>query len=242
MASKTNYVFERVEKKYLLTREKYNLLLEAIEPYMCADSYGKHTIGNIYYDTDTYELISRSIEKPKYKEKFRIRSYGVPKAEDKVFLEIKKKYKGIVYKRRVAMTLKEAKNYLEKGIRPSKEGQILKEIDYFISYYKATPKLYLAYDRVAYFGKENTNVRITIDHNIRSRDYNMSLDEGDYGTPLLNDYEYLMEIKVPGAIPLWLAKILSDLEIYPTSFSKYGNIYKKCILPNRRKTLCSQVY
>ncbi len=242
MAGAINFVFERVEKKYLLTREKYNLLLEAIEPYMSADSYGKHTIGNIYYDTDTYELISRSIEKPKYKEKFRIRSYGIPKAEDKVFLEIKKKYKGTVYKRRVSMTLREAEDYLEKGIKPQKEGQILKEIDYFMSFYKPTPKVYLAYDRIAYFGKENKDIRITFDHNIRSRLCNMSLAEGDYGTPLLDEYHYLMEIKVPGAMPLWLSKILSDLEIYPTSFSKYGNVYKQFILPNRRKDLCSQAY
>lgn len=242
MASPTSFVFERIEKKYLLTREKYNLLLEVMEPYMSVDSYGKHTIGNVYYDTDTYELISRSIEKPKYKEKFRVRSYGVPKEEDKVFLEIKKKYKGIVYKRRVSMTLKEAEDYLEKGIKPQKEGQILREIDYFMSFYKLTPKVYLAYDRIAYFGKENKDVRITFDHNIRSRQCNMSLAEGDYGTPLLDDYHYLMEIKVPGAMPLWLSKILSDLEIYPTSFSKYGNVYKEFILPNRRKALCSQAY
>lgn len=242
MAGGVNFVFERIEKKYLLTREKYNLLLEAIEPYMRADDYGKHTIGNVYYDTDTYELISRSIEKPKYKEKFRVRSYGVPKPEDKVFLEIKKKYKGIVYKRRVSMTLREAEDYLERGIKPKKEGQILKEIDYFISYYKPEPKVYLAYDRVAYFGKENKEIRITFDHNIRSRDCNISLGEGDYGTPLLDAYHYLMEIKVPGAMPLWLSKILSELEIYPTSFSKYGNVYKEIILPNRRKELCSQAY
>ena len=242
MASPTSFVFERIEKKYLLTREKYNLLLEVMEPYMSVDSYGKHTIGNVYYDTDTYELISRSIEKPKYKEKFRVRSYGVPKEEDKVFLEIKKKYKGIVYKRRVSMTLKEAEDNLEKGIKLQKEGQILREIDYFMSFYKLTPKVYLAYDRIAYFGKENKDVRITFDHNIRSRQCNMSLAEGDYGTPLLDDYHYLMEIKVPGAMPLWLSKILSDLEIYPTSFSKYGNVYKEFILPNRRKALCSQAY
>lgn len=242
MAGATNFVFERIEKKYLVTREKYNLLLEAMEPYMSVDSYGQHTIGNVYYDTDTYELVSRSIEKPKYKEKFRVRSYGIPKEEDKVFLEIKKKYKGIVYKRRVSMTLKEAEAYLEKGIKPQKEGQILKEIDYFMSFYKLTPKVYLAYDRVAYFGKQNKDVRITFDHNIRSRQCNMSLAEGDYGTPLLDDYHYLMEIKVPGAMPLWLSKILADLEIYPTSFSKYGNVYKQFILPNRRKALCSQAY
>lgn len=242
MAGGTGFVFERIEKKYMLTRDKYNLLLEALEPYMSADSYGQHTIGNIYYDTDTYELIRQSIEKPKYKEKLRLRSYGVPQEDSTVFLEIKKKYNGVVYKRRISLTLAEAEAYLNKGIRPNKESQILREIDYFISYYNPKPKLYLAYDRVAYFGKENLDVRITFDHNIRSREYELSLGKGDHGTPLLEDYNYLMEIKVPGAMPVWLAQILCDLEIYPTSFSKYGNIYKQIILPNRRKELCLQAY
>lgn len=242
MAGKTNYVFERVEKKYMLTREKYNLLLEAIEPYMCADSYGKHTIGNIYYDTDTYELIRHSIEKPKYKEKLRLRSYGIPMEDSKVYLEIKKKYDGIVYKRRISLTLAEAEAYLNEGMRPEKDSQILREIDYFVSFYKPKPKLYLAYDRIAYFGKEDKEVRITFDHNIRSREDALSLGAGDQGIPLLEDDKYLMEIKVPGAMPIWLAEILSKLEIYPSSFSKYGNIYKTSILPNRRRELCLQAY
>lgn len=241
MAAATNFVFERIEKKYLLHREKYNLLLEALEDYMCADSYGQHTIGNIYYDTEHYDLISRSIEKPKYKEKFRVRSYGVPNEDDKVFLEIKKKYNGVVYKRRVAMTLKEARTYFAEGIKPGKEEQILKEIDYFMAYYHPEPKLYLAYDRVAYFGKEDSNVRITFDHNIRSRAYDLDLGAGDEGEPLLADDQYLMEIKVPGAMPIWLSGILNELEIYPMSFSKYGNIYKKSIIPSWREKICLQV-
>lgn len=242
MAGKSNDIFERFEKKYMLTRQTYNLLLEAIEPYMCMDSYGKHTIGNIYYDTNTYELIRQSIEKPTYKEKLRLRSYGIPTKEEKVYLELKKKYKGIVYKRRVALTLEEAEAYLNEGIRPKKESQILKEIDYFISFYKVKPKVYLAYDRMAYFGREDPNVRITFDHNIRSREYDLSLGKGDRGIPLLDDCKYLMEIKVAGAMPMWLSEILSELEIYPSSFSKYGNVYKTIILPNRRKELCLQAY
>lgn len=242
MAGKTNYVFERVEKKYVLTREKYNLLLEAIEPYMCADSYGKHTIGNIYYDTTTYELIRHSIEKPKYKEKLRLRSYGIPGEDSKVYLEIKKKYDGVVYKRRISLTLAEAEAYLNEGIKPQKDSQILREIDYFISFYKPEAKLYLAYDRIAYFGKEDAEVRITFDHNIRSREIELSLGKGDQGTPLSEEDQYLMEIKVPGAMPMWLSGILSELEVYPASFSKYGNIYKQSILPNRRKELCLQAY
>lgn len=238
--AKTNYVFQRVEKKFLLSKEKYNLLLERLEPHMSMDEYGQHTIGNIYYDTDTYELISHSIEKPAYKEKFRIRSYGVPNEDSKVFLEIKKKYDGIVYKRRISLSLAEAKAYLNFGKRPRKETQILKEIDYFIAYYHPSPKVYIAYDRVAYFGKEDPEVRITFDHNIRSRQYDLDLKAGDYGDKLLNEDQYLMEVKVPGAMPLWLAHIFSELEIYPSSFSKYGNIYKQTILTTWRNQTCLQ--
>ncbi|PHV69351.1 molecular chaperone [Sporanaerobium hydrogeniformans] len=238
----TIYVFKRVEKKYLLTADKYEQLLEAIEPYMMRDEYGEHTIGNIYYDTATYELISRSIEKPKYKEKLRLRSYGIPNKQDKVYLELKKKYKGTVFKRRISLTLEEAERYLEKGIRPQKENQILKELDYFIAFYKPSPKVYIAYDRTAYFGKEDNAIRITFDHNIRSRQYALNLGAGTQGEMILNKDQYLMEIKVTGAIPMWLTRILSRLEIYPSSFSKYGTIYKESILPVKEESLCLQAY
>lgn len=228
-------IFQRYEKKYLLTKSMYDAFLEATQSYIQVDTYGKHTICNIYYDTDNHELIRTSIEKPKYKEKLRLRSYGVPKQEDKVYLELKKKYKGIVYKRRVSLTLKEAEAYLNHGIKPSKEHQILREIDYFIALYQPKPKLYLAYDRVAYFGKEDPNVRITFDHNIRSREIDLSLSKGDKGKSLLDEMQYLMEIKVEGAMPIWLCRILSELEIYPTSFSKYGNIYKQSLLNQKNE-------
>ncbi|MBE6025007.1 MAG: polyphosphate polymerase domain-containing protein [Cellulosilyticum sp.] len=239
---KSKYIIQRVEKKYMLTKDEYNWLLEELEPHISMDAYGKHTIGNIYYDTDTYELIRYSIEKPKYKEKLRLRSYGIPNTDSDVYLEIKKKYDGIVYKRRVDLTLAEAEAYLNEGMRPQKDSQILREIDYFISYYKPKPKLYLAYDRMAYFGREDSSVRITFDHNIRSREYDLSLGKGDYGVLLLDEDRYLMEIKVAGAMPIWLSEILSKLAIYPSSFSKYGNVYKKSILLDRREELCLQAY
>lgn len=237
-------VFQRVEKKYLMTAETYQLFQKEIQDYMQADQYGLHTICNIYFDTIADELIRNSIEKPVYKEKLRLRSYGIPNYNSQVFLEIKRKYKGIVYKRRVAMTLKEASYYLEHGIRPKNDSQILKEIDYFIKFYKPIPKLYLAYDRVAFFGKEDNNIRMTIDANIRSRKDDLALEQGDRGELLLEQDMYLLEIKVPNAYPIWLAEILSKLEIYPISFSKYGNIYKQNLLKEkeelRRKQICSQ--
>lgn len=222
-----NFTFKRYEKKYLLNREQYERLQERLQPYIQLDQYGLHTICNIYYDTDQFDLIRTSIEKPPYKEKLRLRSYGIPQEGGKVFLEIKKKWKGVVYKRRISMTLEEAKAYLEEGKSLPADGQIEREIDYFVKFYNPKPKMYIAYDREAYFGKEDNALRITFDRNIRSREEDLQLEMGDAGKLLLDKEFRLMEIKVSGAFPMWLARILSELEIYPTSFSKYGNIYKQ---------------
>lgn len=234
-------IFNRVEKKYLIKADIYDTFLKCIEPYMKMDQYGQHTICNIYYDTDNYDLVRTSIEKPVYKEKLRLRSYGIPGEKDQVFLELKKKYKGTVFKRRIALSLKEAENYLEHGIAPIVKNQIFKEIDYFMNFYHPTNKLFLAYDRVAYVGIEDPELRITFDHNIRSRNYDLDLKNGDYGESLLDDTSYLIEIKTLAAFPLWLVEILSGLKMYPTSFSKYGNIYKNEQLENRRNETCLQV-
>ncbi len=220
-------VFNRYEKKYLMTEPVYLLLREKLQKHMEVDAYGLSTICNIYYDTNDDLLIRRSIEKPAYKEKLRLRSYGVPTLDSKVFLEIKKKYKKIVNKRRIELKLGDAYNYIEKGIKPCEDSQILHELDFFLDRYDLLPRLYLAYDRIALYGKEDPAFRVTFDHNIRSRRLNTGLEHGDAGRALLPDNWYLMESKVLGATPLWFTEILSSLSIYPTSFSKYGNIYKK---------------
>lgn len=222
--------FERVEKKYLMTKEQFEAFQKCTESIITLDEYGLHTICNIYYDTDHYDLIRYSISKPKYKEKLRLRSYGVPGADSTVFVELKKKWNGVVFKRRTSMTLDEAQNYLDCGVRPAKGSQIIREIDYFLEYYKPEAKLFLAYDRMAFFCNEDKQVRITVDQNIRSRTTDLDLSHGDHGELLLEDELYLMEVKVPGVFPLWLAKLLAELKIYPVSFSKYGNIYKKSLM------------
>ncbi len=236
-----NNIFQRVEKKYHLTNKQYEQLVRELTPYMKIDDYGLHTICNIYYDTEHFDLIRTSIEKPVYKEKLRLRSYGIPKENDKVYLEIKKKWKGVVYKRRISMTLEEADRYLNHGIKPGFDNQILREIDYFISFYKPLPKVYLAYDRVAMYCINDSEIRITFDKNIRSRNAILDLSKGDFGKQLLEEGCRLMEIKVAGAYPLWLADILSGLEIYPKSFSKYGNVYKEQLQEERNQNLCLQV-
>ncbi len=223
------FVFKRKEKKYLLSEKDYNAFISRAQEYLVKDSYGEYTICNIYYDTQDYSLIRRSIEKPQYKEKLRLRSYGVPSYEDKVFLEIKKKYKGIVYKRRSALSLREAEAYMNEGILPSQENQIFREIEYFVSFYRPQAKIFLAYDRTAFAGAEDSGLRITFDRNIRSREYDLSLSAGDYGECLLEKGQCLMEIKGGGGMPVGLARILSDMQIFPVSFSKYGNVYKNML-------------
>lgn len=231
-------VFNRYEKKYMLTRQQYEAIRQRMEPYMEEDQYGLHTIRNIYYDTEDDELIRTSLEKPKYKEKFRVRCYGEPNAESNYFLEIKKKYKGIVNKRRIVMKPQEAKAYLENGEKPKEQSQIFREVDYVWNHYQLMPKVYLAYDRIALFGKEDAEFRVTFDQNIRSRDFDLLLEKDTDTTKLLKDGYYLMEVKIFNAMPLWFVKVLTELEIHSTSFSKYGNVYRRNLEKNGGRKVC----
>lgn len=221
------YIFKRVEKKYMLTPAQYEEFLKTIQDHMVLDEYGLSKICNIYFDTETDELVRLSNEKPVYKEKLRLRSYGIPGENDKVYLELKKKYKDVVYKRRISLTLLEAEDYLLRGIRPEKDSQILREIDYFIHFHKTVPKLYLAYDRTAWYGREDADFRMTFDSHIRSRRNHLSLSFGDVADELFEEEYWLLEIKSAGAYPLWLVRKMEELGLYPVSFSKYGAIYKK---------------
>lgn len=154
----TNYVFKRIEKKYLMTKEQHEALLNKIAPYMTRDQYGLHTICNLYFDTAHFDLLSRSIEKPVYKEKLRIRSYGIPTNDSTVFIELKKKYKGIVYKRRIEASLEQTQAFLTGQHQAVPDEQIAKEIQYFLEFYHAYPRVYIAYDREAYFCEEDENL------------------------------------------------------------------------------------
>lgn len=223
-------VFKRYERKYIITPEQYEGLMPLIDEYMRGDEYGRSTICNIYFDTPSHMLIRNSIDKPVYKEKLRLRSYGVPDQDSNVFIEIKKKFKGIVYKRRINMTYREAIDYLCHGAPPKKDSQIAREISWFINFYKGiAPAMIITYERVAYFSKEDPNLRITFDENILWRNWDLDLTLGVYGNKLLPDGYHLMEVKIPDAMPLWLSSKLDELKVFPTSFSKYGNAYKTTI-------------
>lgn len=224
----SNYIFRRVEKKYLLDSKQKKLLFDSISQYLERDQYFESTICSIYFDTENNDLIINSIEKPIYKDKVRLRSYGIPSKNDDVFLEIKNKYKGVVGKRRIRLKLKDFYDYLDNRLF-NKDEQIMKEIDYLFQYYKLKSNMFIAYDRKSYKGREDSNLRITVDSNLRSRKDNLRLELGDQGDNFFDDDYSIMEIKTLGSIPLWLVKNLSDLKIYPASFTKYGNVYKKYI-------------
>jgi hypothetical protein len=222
-------IFKRYEIKYLLTATKAQELKKLMEGKMVGDAYGNSTICNLYFDTPDFLLIRRSIEKPVYKEKLRLRSYGVIKPDGKAFPELKKKYKSIVYKRRLEMTEREAMDFLT-AEKKSPSSQIAKEIAYcFERYPSLAPRVFLSYERQAYYAKDDDDFRMTFDKNIVWRDYDLSLCKGVYGNHILNDGQVLLEVKTTSSLPLWLVKFLSANKIYKTSFSKYGEAYNQLI-------------
>jgi SPX domain protein involved in polyphosphate accumulation len=218
------FTFERKELKYILTFQQKNAFLTQIKENIIPDRYEKYTISNVYLDTADNRLIGESIQKPLYKEKIRIRSYGTVSDDDPVYIELKKKFKGIVYKRRIKMPYGEAKEYVIG--EASRTGQIENEIDYFLEYYNQLhPAMLIAYDRHAFSGKDDPELRITFDYNIIWRDKDVDLSSKIYGNKLLEENQCILEIKCGGAMPLWLARSLSENSIYKTSFSKFGQAY-----------------
>ncbi len=231
-------IFQRYELKYLLTRAQKERVLQAMTPYMEADRHGHSVIRNLYFDTDTYRLIRRSIEKPIYKEKLRLRSYSRAAQQSPVFVELKKKYKGVVYKRRLLLPEKEAMLWLGGGSFPEKESQISREIDYFRSFYETLhPTVFLSYEREAYYCRSDSDFRVTFDRNILCRQTELSLTSDVYGAPLLDDNTVLMELKCSGGIPLWMVRILSEEKINKTPFSKYGTAYQRLIFPQLKEAV-----
>ena len=221
-------VFKRIEQKYLLTKEKKKELFKLINKNLKKDIYYDTTICNIYFDNKDKDLIINSLEKPIYKDKVRLRSYGVPSLESNVFLEIKNKYEGIVGKRRIMIKLKDYYDYIEGNY--NNNNQIMKEIDYLFKYYKLEPFRFVGYHRFSYVDRKTEKIRITFDDNLTGRDYDLQLEKGLFGDKYFNNDETIMEIKTENTIPLWLVNALSKLKIYPVSFSKLGSIYNKRLM------------
>lgn len=217
----------RFELKYKLSKEQCDYVKQALVGHMSVDSYGKTTIVSLYYDTPDYFLIRTSIEKPRFKEKIRTRSYGLVTEGDRMFLEVKRKVEGIVYKRRVKTTEHEAEAFFKFKSNLTEEGQIAREICYTRDYYKnLQPALMILYDRYAYL-QDNSDLRVTIDENPRYRFEDLNLHTSTEGISILLPGEAILEIKVQSAMPVWLSNILVEGKIYQTSFSKVGEAFKK---------------
>lgn len=231
--------FRRVEKKYVINQKQYESLTDAIKEKMVEDEHGKSTICNIYFDTEQYELIRHSITSPVFKDKIRLRSYNIPNKNSTVYLEIKRKYDGVVSKRRIETSLNRFYSYAENN-NQMEEGQIEKELAYYFKHYQLIPTMFLSYKRTAYYEKENRDFRLTFDNDILARNYDLQLEKGNYGTRIYNKEQYIMEIKTLGAMPMWFVKILNELKICPCGFSKYGMAYQELILKeniNMRKVI-----
>lgn len=219
-------VMKRYELKYCLTKEQVQYFKEKVLEHMKIDKYGLTTISSIYFDTPNYSLINRSIEKPAYKEKIRLRSYGLAKENSKVFLEIKRKNEKIVYKRRIVTTEKDAEEFFLNN-KEFDEGQISKELQAFKENYGyLEPKYLIIYDRIAYY-QDESDLRVTLDMNPRYRTEDLNLHTSLNGKPLLGEGEAILETKVQHSVPLWLVKILTEGKIYQSSFSKVGTAHKR---------------
>ena len=219
-------IFKRIEKKYMLTEAQHAALLPRIADRLIPDAHGRSTVCSSYLDTPDFRIIRNSIDAKVYKEKLRLRCYGIPRPEDHVFLELKKKYKGVVYKRRVGLCLMDADDYISADIKPL-DSQIMREIDYAMGFYgRPQPAMVVSYERDAFFEREDHGLRLTFDTAVRYRTDRLSPALGNDGKTILSDDTVLMEIKTEGAMPTWLSRTLSELGIYPTSFSKYGTAYR----------------
>lgn len=219
--------FQRYETKYLLTALEKEQILKKMSAHMRLDAYGRTTIRNVYFDTDSYRLIRRSLEKPVYNEKLRMRSYQAVGPEDPVFVELKKKFQSVVYKRRLVLPAQEAMTCFRRGTPLPAQSQIAREIEYFRAYYQSLhPAVFLSYEREAYYALDGSDFRITLDENILYRQNDLWLGSNVYGYPLLRDGYTLMEVKTSGGFPLWMSHTLARLYVYQTSFSKYGAAYQ----------------
>lgn len=223
----TRLTFKRYEQKYLLSAEQYASFKQRLDEYIQPDEYFKSTVCSVYYDTADFDFIRSSIDSPLYKEKLRLRSYNIPTADSTVFVELKEKFQGLVYKRRIAMTEREAADYLSGKSALKDNSQPGREIDWFLRTNSVSPKVFLASDREAYVGIKDNELRITFDRDIRWRGYDLDLTLGSYGENVTESGQVLMEIKMPESSPMWLARMLSEEKVFPTGFSKYGECYKE---------------
>ncbi|GAA3723699.1 polyphosphate polymerase domain-containing protein [Salinicoccus jeotgali] len=225
-------VFNRREQKYLITKKQYEKLLEKISPYMRADRLGdegRYTVTSLYFDSVDHKIYFETKNKLPFRQKLRLRIYGQAGLEDPSFFEVKQKHSQVVNKRRTSLPLQQAYRYISMTKDGSKEevkemlrdSQVLREIDRFRSLYQLRPEMIVSYDRLALFAVDDPQLRITFDLNLRTRSEDLHLENGPDGVNFIDPGLVVLEVKVNNSVPLWLARILQELECEQRSASKY---------------------
>lgn len=228
----------------MITDEQYENIIDKIEEKMVLDEYNEggqlYTIMNLYYDTENDNLVSTGLKREgKYRYKIRLRSYDA--SYPTAFLEIKKKVDGLVNKRRTLMYIDDVNPFLSEHILVPESDivkrQVIEEIDVIAKRERLYPKVVLCYDRRAFFARnpEDGDLRVTFDTNIRARRYDLDLRKGSYGEKILPDGYVLMEVKVDRAVPLWLARLMSENNVRKRRFSKYGTEFSHYIREKRKE-------
>lgn len=236
--------FERREKKMLVDEAAFPVIEKRLSEHFLPDSHnvgGKpYEICNIYFDNDSFDLIRHSVSKPKFKEKLRLRSYGTPSEDSEVFFEIKRKLGQVGTKRRAVLPLCEVSRFICEGKYPDKTSfintQVLREISYMIDTFGLHPSVYIGYMRNAYFGKEDSSLRLTVDRDILTRRGDLFLEHGRYGKPLLPEGKLLIELKFSDSVPLWFADIMSEFGLVFHGYSKVGREFISSLQNNERIT------
>lgn len=218
--------FRRSELKYLCSDEEAEQFYRKIQEHIHPDLYYQYTVHSVYLDNDQNMFAIYSLNHPKYKAKLRLRSYSNPLKDDIVYLELKKKWNGIVYKNRIELTYRQAMDYLDYNVSLSVSNGTTREIDYLLKYANPEQRVTLLYDRTCWQGKDEEDLRITFDRRIRYRMNDISLVETGLEKELLKN-QVMMEIKAEYRYPLWLVHALREMNFKPVSFSKYGNVYRR---------------
>lgn len=228
-------IFQRYELKYLIPFDKYKAIAKALIDSgkmrydKFGDGYGRYNIVSLYFDSDDKKIYYETRNKLRFRQKLRLRVYDNATINSPAFLEVKQKFNKVVNKRRTKIKLADAYDYIKFG-RNSENGleeynpsnpQILEEVEAFRSLYDLKPRLVVSYDRQAFHGIEDPDLRVTFDYNLTTRDDNLRIEDGPYGMYFVDPNLSVMEVKVSQSVPFWLARLLSEYECPRKSVSKF---------------------
>ncbi|WP_096190312.1 polyphosphate polymerase domain-containing protein [Evansella halocellulosilytica] len=222
--------FSRYEIKYLIPFDTYEKLAELLEKRMVFDKYGnsegKYNIISLYFDSPDKKIYYETRNKNRFRQKLRLRIYNSATVHDQAFFEIKKKYKKRVNKRRTSIKLRDAYAYIYDQVKTDQKidvsnEQIFHEIDSFRSLYNLKPENIVSYDRQAFVGVADADLRITFDYNLKCRNEDLRIENGPEGTHFVDPNLVVLEVKVNHSVPLWLSKLLSELNCPKKSVSKF---------------------